>query len=76
MGIIRGWFRDHLEIIQASFRSDLGYSRVIQVGGSEGRSPPEKQGVWGAAGPPMVGIFMNLKVPTRGTEVPTRRVGG
>ena len=53
LGIIWGWFRNHLEMIQGSFRSHLGIMfGKIKVGGSGGRSPPVKQGVWGAARPP------------------------
>ena len=39
---------------------------AILSGGPGGEAPRESRGVWGAAGPPMVGIFMNLKVLTRG----------
>ena len=53
LGIIWGWFRDHLEITQGSFRSDLGFIWEW----FRSRSLPEKQGGLGAAGFPMVGIL-------------------
>ena len=44
---------------------------AILSGGPGGEAPQESREVWGAAGLPMVGIFMNLKVLTRGGVPPS-----
>ena len=44
LGMIYRWFSHDLEIIQASFRNDLGIIfSEMKRGGSGGRSPPGKQ---------------------------------
>ena len=44
---------------------------AILSGGAGGEAPRESRGVWGGAGPPMVGIFMNLKVLATGGFPPS-----
>ena len=41
-------------------------SDAILSGNPGGEAPRESKEVWVAAGPPMVTLFMNLKVLTRG----------